>query len=278
MIIPLFRVQESHLARLKESLSHLIEVPFEFEVVFVVNDGNEGRYRTAFSNCTFTFRIITCARSGSYSSRNVGVKACSSSFLFFLDADIFFNKDDSLRLVEKFIQTSSHEIVCPSIIQYAEVETIWSSYDKLTGLPQARYFDNGWLTTAAMLISRSNFQKIGGFANFIQSGGDFEFCRRAVKSGITLNLIREVTFFHHARNTYKSIYEKNVRVAAGVASNPAIPVPLKILRMGPPFWQLFKIYNDAKAHRSDLVFVAFLLWFIRLYSFVICLIRGGRRA
>lgn len=126
-------------------------------------------------------------------ARNAGVRACSGEVLVFLDADVVLTPEwgvtlaamtDSLRASPMVVTGDQYHISQrPSWL-----ERVW--FDSLRAKTPT-YIDGGNLIT-----TRTVFDKIGGFAEHLETSEDVDFCMRAVSHGAELRVNQGFKVFH----------------------------------------------------------------------------------
>ena len=93
---------------------------------------------------------------------------------------------------------------------------IWEYFDSAGKLNQKYYVENAnFGATANLFVRHSVFVKYGFFLSILESGGDYEFCRRVTKSGEVLLFASNALVFHPARSSLKSKLAKSKRIAEG---------------------------------------------------------------
>jgi glycosyltransferase involved in cell wall biosynthesis len=126
-------------------------------------------------------------------ARNAGVKAASGEVLVFLDADVELTAEwgvtltamiESLRARPMMVTGDQYHISkVPSWL-----ERVW--FDSLRAKAPT-YIDGGNLIT-----TRTVFDKIGGFAEHLETSEDVDFCMRAVSHGAELRVNQGFKVFH----------------------------------------------------------------------------------
>ena len=120
-----------------------------------------------------------------------------------------------------------------------------------------------------MLSRTSNFNST------LQSGGDYEFCRRAVESGRKLVYRDDVLIRHPARQSFVQYLKKERRVRAGqvaVAQLSGQPFPFSgsfiCLFVRPPLRKMLNAWSSKALPRWDklkLMYAIFVANYITLY-------------
>lgn len=126
-------------------------------------------------------------------ARNAGVKASSGEILVFLDADVELTAEWGAALTA----TRESLLARPMVVtgdQYhvsqrpAWLERVW--FDSLRAKTPT-YIDGGNLIT-----TRAVFDRIGGFAEHLETSEDVDFCTRAVANGAELRVNQGFKAYH----------------------------------------------------------------------------------
>lgn len=181
-----------------------------FEIVVVEND------RSARAPAERPADVVYAHQpSGySYAARNLGIARSRAPLLAFTDADCIPAADWLARGVAALEQA---DLIGGQIRMVAQRRTVAAGYDLAFGLRQAQFFrDWGGFATANLLLRRQVIDRIGVFDARLESGGDFEFTRRAAAAGLRLAYAEEVVIAHPARETLASLLAQSARTARGV--------------------------------------------------------------
>jgi hypothetical protein len=136
-------------------------------------------------------------------------------------------------------------------------------FDLLWGFPQDVYvLRDHCSVTANLFASRSAFEAAGPFDARLKSGGDREWCGRAVSAGFGIAYAPEAVVAHPARRTLDELARKTRRVSGGkfdrmrYKSAPGVMVHLKEMawELRPPYRAVGKIWNESRitGHASKL--------------------------
>lgn len=98
-------------------------------------------------------------------------------------------------------------------------------HEMVAAFPQQKYVERMQFgVTANLFVRRSLFDELGPFAEDLTSGGDREFCTRAVSAGRTLVYAPDAVVGHPARATVGEVWSKVRRVRRGTFEERALPV------------------------------------------------------
>ncbi|MDX1639549.1 MAG: hypothetical protein R3281_16405, partial [Balneolaceae bacterium] len=84
-------------------------------------------------------------------------------------------------------------------------------YDKYFAFSQKEWVPNGISCTANLIISKAGFQRAGKFDSTLKSGGDWEFSKRCVRKGLTMEYGASVIVRHPARRNLRALLKKHFR-------------------------------------------------------------------
>ena len=162
--------------------------------------------------------VINELKKGSYSARNTGIKQSNGSIIAFTDSDCIPDKNWIENAV-KLIKNKDRIIVGGQIkiIKDDIKKNIYTVNDDLFSFKQDRYVKEGFTVTANFITRKDTFETVGLFNSSMLSGGDREFCSRAIKKGFTIEYKKDVLIYHPPRMTYGELLSKELRIARGVA-------------------------------------------------------------
>jgi GT2 family glycosyltransferase len=244
-----------------------------FEILIVDNDG-------AAPDITLpaNARILACTAPGSYAARNAGVAAARGSWLAFTDADCRPAPGWLEALAAAAAETPGHLLAGPVGIAPPARDTPAATYDRVRGIPQARYVARGYAATANLAVPREAFRAAGGFAPERFSGGDAAFCRAAGAGGFPIRLVPEAVVVHLCRTDWDALVTKARRIKGGQIR--AGPLPRRIawtLRtLSPPVRDTLAYLRAPfpVSERRAAIAVRFRLWGVELAEMV-RLLAGG---
>lgn len=228
-------------------------------------------------------RILPAPGPGSYAARNIAARAALAgapeALLAFTDADC---RPDPGWLAALAAGAAAHPgalLAGPVRMEAPARWTAAATFDRLRGIPQARYVARGYAATANLAVPGPVFAALGGFDASRRSGGDAEFCRRAGAAGHPLHLLPDAGVSHPVRADWAGLAVKARRVKGGqVAAGPRRRRLAWVLRsLCPPVTDSRALLGAPAPWRDRLVALAvrFALWGVELAE-VARLLAGGR--
>lgn len=187
-----------------------------FEILLVDNGSNDFCPPDSVSP---NVRIFKCDVRGSYAARNHGIAHARGEWLVFTDADCLPD-ENWLAEMAGAIQSGG---VCKNLLIAGSVEvvgearhpSVYEVYDMVRGIPQALYVSRGYAATANLAAPRELIDKLGGFNHKLYSGGDADFCRRALSVGCDIKYVAAAKVRHRVRANWESVATKARRVKGG---------------------------------------------------------------
>ncbi len=167
------------------------------------------------------FRVVAAAdQPSSYYARNVGAEAAANDWLLFTDADC----QPDPGLLDAYFRGSVGSRVgalAGTIDTGAAAPTLAARWAAARGnVDQDRTLRLGHGPAAAtgnVLVRRSAWSDVGGFAEGIASGGDIEFCWRLGARGWEIERRPEARVTHPPKTTLRGLRAQVARWAAGNA-------------------------------------------------------------
>lgn len=276
VIVPVY--EHWHLVpTLLQCLNEQTMPPEDFEILLVDNGS------TDFSppaELPTNARILHCATPGSYAARNTALQEAKGEWLAFTDADCqptpqwlaAMNEatQDGLALIAGAVE----------VVSKAKEPNAYEMYDIVKGIPQAWYVRRGYAATANLAVPRSVVENLGEFDATRFSGGDAEFCKRAVRAGYPLRYIPEAEVQHPARDSWEAIATKARRVKAGQVTAGSVMRRLSwsARTLTPPLVATYRFLGSSQYslwHRAIAVAVQHRVWALELRQLT-GMLRGHR--
>ncbi len=213
VIIPVYKnweIFEKCYQRLKDQTFEESEIE-----ILVINNSPENPVPSSLSILSNT-KIIDQPIPGSYASRNLGVSISQGDILAFTDSDCL-PENDWLEKAEKAM-TGEADLIGGRVEVFKEDNASDLAYDfeRTFGFNQRKNVEEKSQSVTANLIAKKNvFKKVGLFREDLLSGGDFEWTKRAVKSGFKLEYSDDVLIYHPARKSVSQIAQKRKRTSGG---------------------------------------------------------------
>lgn len=214
VIIPVFN-DAGNLLRCLHALSLQINGTPSFEVVVVDNASHPAL--EIHEEYLFPLKIVYEPTPGSYSARNTGVTASRGKILAFTDADCV-PASDWLYLGYLKICAGNHGLILGGevVFQIEENPSSVAMYQYLTGFgQQTNVTEKKFSATANLFCTRIQFNKTGLFEQRLLSGGDREWCWRALLQGGHMMYAPDLIVTTRVRSTLRSAFRQARRVAAG---------------------------------------------------------------
>lgn len=235
----------------------------EYEVILVDN----GSSVVDEASLPAGYILLKCEKPGSYAARNRGVESARGEVLAFTDSDCLPEPDWLANLVEGI---GSKELRAGAVAIRTRDKPNWvERFDSVKGIPQVKYVSRGYAATANLAVPARLLRSLGGFDESRFSGGDAEFCRRAVAHGARLRYVDNAVVGHPARTTWNELVTKARRVKGGqIRNGPLKRRLLWVLRtLFPPVIEWKRIVLQNKAPVSDRLVALTIesgLWLVRM--------------
>lgn len=273
VIIPVY----NDWSRLKKCLSALSKQSYpldKFEVIVIDNGSNE---KVDITGENLSVKLDYCEIPGSYAARNRGLEICNGDIVAFTDSDCLPHPDWINEAVKSFRSSldvsliAGHISVFPHCVDHP---TTCELYDMLNGFPQEKYVHkSNFGVTANLFVRNKVFKKIGVFDFNLKSGGDKEFCQRAIEHGFLIEFQSKVVVDHPARKSVGEIFKKVKRLTGGKYKRNSgfcnFILFLKILT--PPVIAFKSIVLSNKANllqRIRASSVIFVVWTVELITYM----------
>lgn len=274
LIIPVFN--QWHL--LTETLKSLSEQSCEnkFELIIIDNGSDDVPEKDEFFDTT----IVECNKPGSYAARNFGLKHASGELIIFTDADCSPDREWIEQMISAYEKSNKKTLIAGNVVISTDSKYPSSAelYDIAAGLPQERYVSKGYAVTANLAIPKVVFDKIGLFDDTRFSGGDADFCQRALNAGFELKFVPGAVVYHPARKTWDEYATKVRRMKGGQIRAGKLSRRLKYfsITLVPPVWRIWRTVKSDKLtvrEKSRVIWFQIRLWGVEL-SETMCLLLG----
>lgn len=159
--------------------------------------------------------VVHEPRPGSYAARNKGAQVASGDFLAFTDSDCIPDKRWLINAERIFSEKKCG--LLGGVVNIFKAEGGSKQvyiFEKYRAFKQNITVPKGYSVTANLFVRREIFERLEGFNSSIKSGGDFEFTKRAVDSGYSLEYGDDVVVLHPARRSLKKLLQKQRRFTA----------------------------------------------------------------
>lgn len=180
-------------ASIRKTLLRIIHnVPSELSYQIIVVD-NGSVDRTAVIAKGLGAFVLTRPKVSVAELRNIGVINAAGKLLVFVDADISLTNDWKKHITDYYQTAIENMVVYGSKCSPTGKEGILS---KCWFTPMTDNSNMSYVATGHMIISKSNFEYIGGFDPKLKTGEDYEFSQRAKANGFLLKNVPELRVFH----------------------------------------------------------------------------------
>lgn len=205
VVIPLYNKEQS----VKRALSSVLSQQFGCFEVLVVNDGSTDRSAEVVSGFDDPrLSLIKQPNRGPSSARNRGVKAASSEYVCFLDADDAWDSgflETMSSLIAEAPQASLYSVKYRVVDEHGRVFHHRSDFpDAYLGYVDdffKSYEIRGLINSSSVCIRKEALQKIGGFPENARFGEDiYTWLRLADINRVAYANIEHVTIFRNAEN------------------------------------------------------------------------------
>lgn len=166
---------------------------------------------------SFELRTLRCEKPGSYAARNFGAAHHGGEYLAFIDADCWAHQDWLREAVRCHSGHGGSAVVGGDVlISRPDIPSAVALYQCATGFGQkANVRDRQFAATANLFCSASQFIMTGPFDERLLSGGDREWCWRAVKRGLRVEFCPSAIVHTRPRSDLSGAIRQARRVAAG---------------------------------------------------------------
>ena len=219
VVIPVFN-DSKRLTACLEALENQTYPKSLYEVIVVDNGSTTGEaigdVVSRFGQALATYE----SRPGSYAARNKGISLAQGNVIAFTDADCIPASDWLEKGVANLVRTPNCGLVAGKIdffFQNPNQPTVVEFYDSLYALPQKKFIEeHKFGATANLFTFKSVLDQIGLFDDNLKSGGDQQWGMRVFLAGYQQIYADDACVAHPARDSYRQLYNKFIRVAGGM--------------------------------------------------------------
>ena len=215
VIVPVHNGGE-HTSALVESFGSQTYPKDLFEVILIDNLSTDGAASCAndrLKRAGVASRLLEYSdRASSYAARNLGASATHGDLLVFTDFDCAPNVDWLMNIAS---DVALGKIVAGQVeLEIQDPRNHWEHLDSTSHMRNDLAKVSARLATANMAATRRDFELVGPFLE-VQSGGDFEWSRRAQAAGMEISYCPQALVRHPTRKTYGEIRNKLLRISRG---------------------------------------------------------------
>ena len=184
-IIPVYN-EEEHLDDTIASIKKNVHGSYDYEIIVVDN----GSYDNSISIAKRHGAKVYIKPANKISSlRNYGTFNSSGHLLIFLDADIHLEKEWGCAITEVIKDFEKNPVQITGSVVGIDRDPNW--IEKYWFKPTLYESDITHMNSGHLIVTKSFFEKIGGFNENLETGEDYEFSQRAKKNGaIIINNIK----------------------------------------------------------------------------------------
>lgn len=216
--------------------------PAEALRVIVVDNGSAHPQRHV-ADLDPRVEFLVEPRPGSYAARNAALAVARGDVLAFTDSDTLPDPgwvSGALRALDAGAQVVAGRVrVYPR--DPARPHPV-EAFEVVNAFRQDRTVPRGFAVTANVVVPRAVFDAVGPFDAGLPSGGDAEWCGRAVAAGFPLTYVEDAVVAHPARESYAEAWKKLCRVQHGrqlrVRAGEDPPGALSLKSFAPPLSSL----------------------------------------
>jgi glycosyltransferase involved in cell wall biosynthesis len=179
-------------------------------------DGTGGTVRALAEGRPNVVALSESAVQSSYAARNTGIRHTDADVLAFVDADVRVADDYFERALAHMDRHDLDYVGCHVDLSIEGERTLTARYNAHTGFPIEGYVArHRYAPTCSLFVRREVFEDVGLFDPRLLSGGDMEFGNRVDDAGYDLGYCADAVAHHPVRSSFRSLYDKNVRVGRG---------------------------------------------------------------
>ncbi|MGH7153251.1 MAG: glycosyltransferase [Acetobacteraceae bacterium] len=157
--------------------------------------------------------VVPALERGAGQARNVGVAASRGSVLAFIDSDCVPEPDWIAHGIKGL---TTHDFVGGNVVTFIRERdnpTSVEAFEQVFGFDFARYISKlGFTGTGNMFVSRTVFERVGGFRAAVSE--DVEWSFRARSLGFSLGYVPDAVVGHPARTNWRDLRARWARMLA----------------------------------------------------------------
>jgi glycosyltransferase involved in cell wall biosynthesis len=193
-------------------------------------------------------RTVFEPRPGSYCARNAALREATGSVLAFTDADCLPAADWLVSGVAALSGPAAPDLVAGRVEVFAGGfdMTATELFETVKAFPQQGYVERERFgATANLFVRREVVDRVGPFDATLHSGGDREFCNRAVDAGFSIVYDDTVIVRHPARRHLSELRRKQRRTSRGLFASGAMTPTVRDVIVGfrPPLRTLYRAHQ-----------------------------------
>ena len=256
VVIPVFD-DETRLSACLDAVSRQTYPPDLIQVIVV--DNGSPRPLDEVAHQFPDVHFLSEPAPGSYAARNAGLTRATGDVIAFTDSDCLPDPEWLSRVATTMSATPEVGLLAGRVDVFprtAAGASVAELYDIARGFPQRAYVEIGFGVTANLSVRRGVVDTVGSFRADLRSGGDREWCLRAVSHGHRIRYADDVIVRHPARETWAQHWTKAVRTTEAMPdlTSRALGVSGRALLRGylrPPVRAVGVARRVVAAGRSD---------------------------
>jgi GT2 family glycosyltransferase len=197
IVVPVFNAAATVAEAVRSAMAQTIPA----REVIVVDDGSTDDLLNALAPFEGTITLVRQENRGVGSARNAGVRAADAEFIAFLDADDVYRPSRLEALAALGAERPDLDILTTDTLFVVDGEPA-GSYHATHPFPvddQRTAILDACFTFGCPAIRRSRLLAIGGFAEDLQTGEDWDCILRLILDGSSAGLVDEPLLEYHVR-------------------------------------------------------------------------------
>lgn len=276
VIIPVFNDPDGIRTTLESLTGQTTLINYE---VIVVDNGSDDKTREVVKEYCKMYPDTVFMHNeneiqSSYAARNTGISQASGEIIAFLDADMWVDKDYIQKVYCSMVENERKYMGCNVNVTTTNNSSV-GRWNEIHGFPIERYIrENHFAPTCCLVVHKEIFEKLGEFDQRMISSGDLEFGQRVYEQGFKQIYEPDITVHHPARESFRSLIEKKVRIARGHVQMefyhsfqrdwgpPPIWHPRNYLPVNPIGF--YRKYSEKSSGFNELVIWFFIRWILKI--------------